>query len=95
MGRTVSQEPSASCAGCGGCRPEGLAPGAGALSGWRLGASAGVVFLLPLALAAVGAGLCGADRPWQILGALGGLVAGVAAAIVLARAIRRAHREGA
>ena len=65
----------------------------GALSGWRLAAMAVLAFLLPLALAVVGAVLGGSDEVRQLAGAAIGLAVGVAIAVIGARWIRRAAKE--
>ena len=65
----------------------------GGLSGWRLTVSAAGTFLLPLALAALGAKLCGPDQVGQLVGALVGLVVGVGGSLVLATFVRRTVKE--
>ena len=82
----------AECAGCSGCSRVELPPGAEnapLLTGWRLaGASAGI-FLFPILTAAVGAGLAGAGGAAQLVGGVLGLTAGIAAAAMTARRLRR------
>lgn len=84
------------CIGCGTCSPDGAgASASGGLRGWALVLSAAAVFLLPLALAAAGAALCGADAIRQTLGAAVGLGAGVLGGVVITRRLRRSAREAA
>ena len=87
--------PTGPCAPvCSHCRMDASCPAEpGALSGWRLTATAAGVFLLPLGLAAAGAALCGQQPTWQFLGALAGLVVGLVGAVVVARCVRRAGKE--
>jgi len=54
---------------------------------------AGLAFLLPLALAGIGAVLGGSDEIRQLAGAAIGLAAGVAIAVIGARWVRRAAKE--
>ena len=79
------------CSQCGQADEREARPGA--MSGWRLSLSAAMVFLLPLALAAAGAALCGPGATGQSLGALAGLVAGVLASVIVARLVRRTVKE--
>ena len=65
----------------------------GGLSGWVLVASSACAFLLPLAAAAAGAVLAGAERSHQFYGAFGGLAAGLLAGAVAARLIGRTAKE--
>ena len=61
------------------------------LTGWRLGASAVGVFLLPLAAATAGAAVSSPER--QLVGCLIGLAGGAAAAAVTARLLQRSARS--
>ena len=85
-----SQEPdTSSCAAQ--CRRCSLAdqckaPSQGP-SGWRLTVSSSAAFLLPLILAAGGAGLGGANGTRQLLGALAGLAIGVLAGMLVVRLV--------
>ena len=72
-------------AGCRQCKTTSVEPGA--LSGWRLGASAVSAMLIPLLAAAAGASLW--PRETALVGALVGLVAGVAVGLPLSRRIGR------
>lgn len=72
------------CPGCGGSTGTARDEEAG-LSGWMLAAAAVLAFLLPLALAVVGAILM---EP-EILGGLIGLTAGVLLAVAVSRMMRR------
>ena len=58
------------------------------VAGWRLVAASGLVFLLPLLLAIVGAALAGGDGKRQLAGALGGFSGGVLAAMLLVKGLR-------
>jgi hypothetical protein len=96
MSRAPEQKPHTSCIGCGNCglddrRP----PGVGELGGWRLAASAGAVFLLPLVLAGAGAMAFGSGQVRQLLGALVGLGVGLAGGVLLARLLCRSAKEPA
>ena len=58
------------------------------MKGWRLAVSSGMFFLLPLALAILGATLGGADRNLQCLGGALGLVVGMVLAGLVGRWLR-------
>lgn len=79
------------CPKCGALDQCGQQPGG--LSGWVLVASSACAFLLPLAAAAAGAVLAGAERTHQFYGAFGGLAAGLLAGAVAARLIGRTAKE--
>ena len=53
------------------------------LSGWRLGIASIGLFLAPIALAIIGAALFGQSGSTQFLGAIAGLILGVAALTVV------------
>lgn len=74
------------CCGCTDktCPVSGLAPNP-PLSGWRMAAAATGVFLVPLALALIGAGCGGKSATGQLLGALTGLAAGMTTLGILVR----------
>jgi len=93
MENTPKNPSDSACSGCS-CKcsvePD---PPADAPAGWRLIGGAAIAFLLPLALGVVGAaGLAGVV--WQqVLGCIGGITAGIAIAVLVARATAR--KEGA
>ena len=72
-------------AGCRQCKTTSVDPGA--LSGWRLGASAVSAMLIPLVTAVAGASLW--PRETALVGALVGLAVGVAIGLPLSRRIGR------
>jgi hypothetical protein len=79
-----------------GCGPE-AGPGAGHEPATCSAGPSGLVFVLPLGTAVLGAGLAqgllGGDPSLQIVGALAGLVAGVALAVRALRALDRIRRS--
>lgn len=79
--------------GCPGCAhdPGGDLP-EGALSGWKLVGTVGGAFLLPLGLAILGAVLAGTQPNRQVLGALIGLVSGLALAVLAAAVLKHRTR---
>ena len=81
----TSVKKTGGCACCGSCHTDATTDAAGA-RGWRLGAGAAGMFLLPLALAVVGAMVCtGYERWLQWLACLGGLATGLVASVVVGR----------
>ena len=76
---------------CGGCPQCGAVapPPAGRLRGWRVVLAAMGVFLWPPAAALAGAMLIGTNEVGQFLGAVVGLLFGVAVALVGARLLNR------
>ena len=73
--------------------PDVSAPGV--LAGWRFVLAAFLAMLLPLALCAAGAIICGPAPLGQVAGALGGFAMGAIAAWMLSRRIRQpAPAEG-
>ncbi len=63
------------------------------LSGWRLGIAAIGLFLAPIALAIAGAALFDQSGGAQFLGAIGGLILGVAASTLVVRFMYSRNRE--
>jgi positive regulator of sigma E activity len=89
--QTPQQKPAecpASCTKCEAILEADRASRAAGLSGWRLVASTALVFLLPLACAIAGAGLTRGAQSRQVAGTLAGLAAGVILARALAHFIR-------
>jgi len=83
-----------SCDGeCRVCPPAGQGVDPAAPSGWRLTVPAAGLFLGPLVLGVAGAALAGPSQVGQFLGAVGGLIVGAGAAVIVARLIVR--RRGA
>ncbi|HUS90617.1 MAG TPA: SoxR reducing system RseC family protein [Phycisphaerae bacterium] len=79
--------------GCTRCGVHEPPTGASPLEGGRLVAASLGVFMLPLVLAIVGAAVAGGEGTRQLLGALGGLVVGLAGGVCVARLARRAGGE--
>ena len=81
---------NAECGGCRGCTGPSQVP-AGGLEGFRLVACAFVVFVAPLVLAVVGAGIglrYGGSLVWSVLAALSAWILGVAVARLVTRALK-------
>lgn len=76
-----------SCGGCVRCGPTAPRTTEGSLRGWRVALSAAGAFLLPPASALVGALLVGRGEGEQFLGAMGGMLLGIALAAIGARAL--------
>lgn len=95
MNQPRNSSPDA-CAGlCDQCVAAPLVEAAGepgALAGGRMVLASSVVFLLPLAAAIAGAAWVRNDPPRQLVAALAGFAAGVAAAVILVRLIHRPKR---
>lgn len=77
------------CQSCHGDAAEQAA--VGSLTGWRFGATAAGVFLLPLAAAMTGAVVAGPDL--QLVGCLAGMAVGATVAVVTARMLGRRVEE--
>jgi len=89
--KTANAQDKRSCpAACPGCAGEA---GAGGPSGWRLTLPAVGVFLIPLALAVVGATVAGPREAGRALGAVVGLLGGLGGAAAAARLLGR--KDGA
>ncbi len=87
------------CDDCSACRQEHThelpKPVEGGLTGWALAAATATVFLLPLGLAILGAGLAGGSAERQVFGALTGLAVGIGLAVLITRLFgRRGRKEG-
>ena len=91
----IDRQQKQSCpSGCPHCSAGGEDAGTpGGLQGWALVAPCLSGFLLPLALAIVGAYAAGRGRTAQFLGATVGLLSGVAAALLIKRLARRTGKE--
>ena len=63
------------------------------MCGWRVALAAGGVFLVPPASALAGALLVGGSEAGQFLGAMGGLLSGIAIAATVARLLARPPKE--
>ena len=63
------------------------------LSGWRLGLASIGLFLVPMALAIAGAALLGGSGSAQFIGAIAGLILGVAASTVAVWFVHRRNTE--
>ena len=63
--------------------------GAGGPSGWLMVLASAGLFLAPIALAIVGALLAGVTADARAVGAIGGLLLGMAISVIVGRLIRR------
>lgn len=86
-------ERAESCDGCAGCSRTAEPTATGPLRSWRLVLAAMGVFLWPLSAALAGALLIGTNEVGQFLGAVVGLLFGVAVALGATKLLNRLSEE--